>query len=55
MVEGKTVEIRGFGTFKVRKIKAGKARNPRTGEEVQVPARKKVALKISKELNKLLK
>ncbi len=54
LVEGKTLEIRGFGTFKVRNHKARKARNPKTGEEVQVPARKKVMLKVSKELNKML-
>jgi len=31
------IEIRGFGTFKVKARKARKARNPRTGEEVPVP------------------
>ena len=36
---GESIEIRGFGTFKVRKRKARMARNPRTGEPVHVPAR----------------
>ena len=53
LVEGNTLEIRGFGTFKVKSQKARKARNPKTNEEVQVPARKKAVLKVSKELNGL--
>ena len=36
---GDGIELRGFGTFKVRRRKARKARNPRTGEPVEVPAR----------------
>lgn len=37
--EGESIEIRGFGTFKLRRRKARTARNPRTGEAVDVPAR----------------
>jgi nucleoid DNA-binding protein len=33
------IEIRGFGTFKVKHRKPRTARNPRTGESVHVPAR----------------
>ena len=36
---GEGIEIRGFGTFKVRHRKARTARNPKTGEPVEVPAR----------------
>ena len=36
---GEGIEIRGFGTFKVRSRKPRTARNPRTGEPVEVPAR----------------
>ncbi len=36
---GENIEIRGFGTFKVRRRKARMARNPRTGDPVRVPAR----------------
>lgn len=36
---GQNIEIRGFGTFKVRRRKERMARNPRTGEPVRVPAR----------------
>ena len=36
---GEGIEIRGFGTFKVRHRKPRTARNPRTGERVEVAAR----------------
>jgi nucleoid DNA-binding protein len=36
---GSKIEIRGFGSFKVKERKARVARNPRTGEEVQIPSR----------------
>ena len=36
---GEHIEIRGFGTFKVRNRRPRIARNPRTGESVAVPAR----------------
>jgi len=39
MVEGENIEIRGFGTFKVRDRRPRLGRNPRTGEPVRVPAR----------------
>lgn len=48
------LEIRGFGTFKVKNHKARKARNPKTNEEVRVPAKKKAFFKVSRELNGLL-
>ena len=54
LAEGKHLEIRGFGTFKVKNHKARKARNPKTGQEVLVPARKKAVFKVSRELNKIL-
>ena len=54
LVENKHLEIRSFGTFKVKNHKARKARNPKTGQEVKVPARKKAVFKVSRELNKML-
>ena len=39
LAHGDHIEIRGFGTFKVRHRKAHTARNPRTGEPVEVPPR----------------
>jgi len=39
LVRGHRIEIRGFGTFKVRERRARRARNPRSGTEVMVPAK----------------
>ncbi|MEX0843105.1 MAG: HU family DNA-binding protein [Gemmatimonadota bacterium] len=50
LAEGEHIEIRGFGTFKVRKRKARTARNPRTGEAVEVPSRLVPVFKPSKNL-----
>ena len=50
MATGENVEIRGFGTFKVRRRKSRMARNPRTGEAVAVPARSVPVFKPSKHL-----
>ena len=35
-----TVTLVGFGTFKVNKLKARKGRNPRTGEEIKIKAKR---------------
>jgi integration host factor subunit beta len=48
------VDLRGFGTFKIRETKARQARNPRTGEAVSVPAKKVGTFKPGKELSALL-
>jgi DNA-binding protein HU-beta len=42
LAAGEVIELRGLGTFEVRERKAYKARNPGTGEAVDVPARKAV-------------
>ncbi|MBN2289919.1 MAG: integration host factor subunit beta [Candidatus Glassbacteria bacterium] len=36
---GTSIELRGFGSFKVKQRKERMARNPRTGEQVKVPSR----------------
>ena len=54
MKEGNNIEIRGFGTFKIKPRKARKARNPRTGEEVPVPDRKVPVFKPSNEFKELI-
>jgi nucleoid DNA-binding protein len=51
---GKHIEIRGFGTFKVKDRKSRVARNPRTGDPVNVPARKVPVFKVSKELKEMV-
>ncbi|TVR63828.1 MAG: integration host factor subunit beta [Gemmatimonadales bacterium] len=50
LAEGEHIEIRGFGTFKVRRREARTARNPRTGEAVEVPARHVPVFKPSKHM-----
>lgn len=43
--KGETVELRNFGVFKVKNRRGRIGRNPRTGEEVQVPEKKVVVFK----------
>ena len=50
----KNIEVRGFGTFKVKDRKSRLARNPRTGEAVPVPPRKVPVFKVSKELKDMV-
>ncbi len=45
LVESGSIELRNFGVFKVKHRAPRKARNPRTGEEVMVPAKKVVVFK----------
>ena len=40
--KGDAVTISGFGSFKVVERKARKGRNPRTGQEIQIPASRAV-------------
>jgi len=44
------VAISGFGTFKVKQTKARQGRNPKTGETIQIPAKRKVAFRAAKDL-----
>ena len=52
--KGDSVSISGFGSFKVVNRKARKGRNPRTGEEIQIPASKAVKFTPSKALKEKL-
>lgn len=51
---GEEVRIHGFGTFKTAQRAARMGRNPRTGESVQVPARRVVRFSPSTTLSKAL-
>jgi integration host factor subunit beta len=44
------IEIRGFGSFRTRQRRGRMGRNPKTGEKVEVPAKKIPFFKPSKEL-----
>jgi len=48
VASGDKLALIGFGTFEARKIAAKKARNPRTGETIKVPAKTVPAFKPGK-------
>ncbi len=54
LAEQHNIEIRGFGTFKIRRRKTRMARNPRTGDPVEVAARPVPVFKPSKELRAMV-
>ena len=47
---GDRIEIRGFGSFQVKVREAREGRNPKTGEEVKIPAKRTPFFKVGKEL-----
>tara|TARA_B100000029_G_scaffold488873_1_gene546010 strand:- start:1135 stop:1419 length:285 start_codon:yes stop_codon:yes gene_type:complete len=49
LCEGKNIEIRGFGTYKIVKRKARIGRNPRNSKSVQIPEKNAIKWKISKD------
>ncbi len=51
---GKGIEIRGFGTYKVKKKKERYARNPKTGDKVFVPEHYVPVFKFSKDFKDLV-
>lgn len=48
LAEGEEVVLVGFGTFAVSKRNARKGRNPQTGKEINIPARKVPKFKVGK-------
>ncbi|MBI1251565.1 MAG: integration host factor subunit beta [Alphaproteobacteria bacterium] len=50
LIEGRRVELRGFGAFSIRSRNSRQGRNPRTGESVEVPAKRVPFFKPGKEL-----
>lgn len=51
---GEGVELRGFGSFRLRDRQSRTGRNPRTGESIHVPAKRVVYFKLGKDLRHLL-
>jgi nucleoid DNA-binding protein len=47
---GKRVGLFGLGTFEVRDTKEKMGRNPKTGEQIKIPAGRKVVFKASKSI-----
>jgi integration host factor subunit beta len=52
LLQGHTIEIRGFGSFQVREYDAYIGRNPKTGEAIQVGTKKLPFFKPGKDLRK---
>ena len=50
--KGENVELRDFGTWSVQTQKAKLSRNPKTGEKLKTPEKKKIRFKMSKKLFK---
>ena len=52
--EGKKIELRGFGSFRIRHRGARVGRNPKTGDRVEVPPKRIPYFKPGKDLKELL-
>ena len=50
LTEHGRIEIRGFGSFKVKSYRSYQGRNPRTGDSIQVKSKKLPFSKVGKEL-----
>lgn len=53
--QGEKIQVVGFGTFEVKDRPARKARNPRTGEEIEIAATKAPVFRIGKALKDSVK
>jgi len=51
---GEKIELRGFGSFRLRRREPRKGRNPKTGEKVDVPSKRVPYFKPGKELKQLI-
>lgn len=54
LMSGEKIEIRGFGNFRLKNRRPRKARNPKTGESVEVPGKKVLYFKAGKALKEAL-
>jgi len=52
--EDRRIELRGYGSFSVRKRKSRLTKNPRTGEMMDIPERKTIHFAMSKSLKEAL-
>jgi DNA-binding protein HU-beta len=48
--KGNRIRIAGLGILQVKQTKARTGRNPATGEPIKIPAKRKVAFRVSKDL-----
>jgi integration host factor subunit beta len=54
LARGDKIEIRGFGSFRLRSRRMREGRNPKTGSSVHVPAKRVPFFKAGKELKELV-
>jgi integration host factor beta subunit len=54
LIKGEKIEIRGFGNFKLKNRRSRKARNPKTGESVDVPEKRVLHFKTGKALREAM-
>ena len=52
LLKGENVELRDFGTWSLNAQKARLSRNPKTGEKLEIPEKRKIRFKMSKKLFK---
>ena len=52
--QGEKIELRGFGSFRVRERNARKGRNPKTGAPVDIPAKRVAYFKPGKDLKDII-
>lgn len=50
LVKGEGIEIRGFGSFKVREYRGRTGNHPRTGSMIEIPPKRRPFFKVGKEL-----
>lgn len=55
LATGGKIEIRGFGSFKVKHYKGYTGRNPKTGNSVQVKPKRGIVFRVGRELREFLK
>ena len=51
---GEKIELRGFGSFRLRRREPRKGRNPKTGDSVSVPEKRVPFFKVGKRLRELV-
>ncbi len=54
LMRGEKIEIRGFGSFKIKRRAAKEGRNPKTGEIVKIPEKRIPFFKVGKELREII-
>ena len=54
LAKGDKVELRGFGSFRIRRRRARRGRNPKTGTIVSVPAKRVPFFRVGKRLRELV-